>query len=1133
MMEKDAKTPNVFEIELKRELRKILAKTLALRASSGVLTFVALAAWVFVLVILWTAVTDAPPLSHTVAVSRITLLVLGILFATFVVYPIARTPSLRRLTFELENRKDFQDLVAAGYEFSQNERASKLYSPELIREVVRQAVRSVKGLEVRFLFLSRKHLVFVPLAYGAVCVLAVLTLATPDTLLDAGKRIVVPREASAVTHEANLYCSPGDVTVLSGSDVEVTARDFGGSEEPVTLSYNLSKEFWKTESTEAREIPGGREAISAEHVYTFRDIRGSVTYFFERGGRQSPKFTITVVHKPVVTTLRMALTPPPYTGEPADTLVDSGGNVHVLEGTHVAVSGTSNNGLDAAWVQFDEDEKQPIDISDRTFGFDFRALQDGTYSVLLRDSLGHETDDPLVYTVEVFEDRPPVLDVLEPGNDATLPRNLRVNVGFVAADDYGVQKAAVFFRRGGDEKYQGATIPLGDDAGKREIMKAFVWSLENLTLFPGDYVEYFLQVEDNNIVTGPGVTKSRVYQISVPTMAELYERVEEESAKQTDLFDEALKEGRELKERVDKLSREMKKTDQLDWSQKKEIDKAVASQELIQDKLEEINKSLEETLESLSDNQMTSQQIGEKLEEIHRLVEEINNEALNKYIEEMRKAMEKLDADQVQQALENLNLSAEDLLRSLERTENLLREIQREQQMEEIIRKTRDLMEAQENLHEMTGETEDQDKMNELSVDQEALAEETSELEKQLNEFSESLEDPEFGEKAKQTADEFSMSQTSKKMRNASKKLREGRKSQAMSDQEQAMDDLIGLFGKMAGMQADMQAASGRRVAANLQRLANSTLDLSFKQEKLTHILREQIAIQNSADPDTPARELAKDQQTYANAIHQIADELHAISQSSLVVPESLIRSLGGCLENMEKSMLFLEQNKPFMSVNSSVEATTALNQITMDLLQACENCSQGGCGGQPQGSPLLQGLLEGQQRMLQQTQELLAMRAAQEKLLQEMQAEVDRLAGEQRSLKDMAEQIQKDLKDNKRVLGRMDKIVDEMEEVIRDLEGGVLDEQTLRKEERILSRLLDAQRSIHSRDYEKKRLSVTAEDIFSRATGTLSEETTSQTLREEIRRAMTLKAPGEFEDLIKLYFRVLAEEAPAARRSE
>jgi hypothetical protein len=114
-----------------------------------------------------------------------------------------------------------------------------------------------------------------------------------------------------------------------------------------------------------------------------------------------------------------------------------------------------------------------------------------------------------------------------------------------------------------------------------------------------------------------------------------------------------------------------------------------------------------------------------------------------------------------------------------------------------------------------------------------------------------------------------------------------------------------------------------------------------------------------------------------------------------------------------------------------------------------------------------------------------------------------------------------------------MDKIIEEMEDVIRDLAGGTLNEDTMRKEQRILSRLLDANRSVHTRDYEKKRLSVSADEMFSRADGTSRKKATSQQLREEIRRAMSLKAPGEFEDLIRLYFRALAEEAPPGGASE
>ena len=1124
-------TPNMFETELRRELKRILAKTMLLRAIAGLLTFVAVAAWVFLAVVLLSTLTGAPGVSSAVVFSRTVVVLLIVLFAVLVIYPVLRTPSLKKLSFDLERRRDFQDLVAAGYEFSRDASASSRYSPDLIREVIRQAVGSIKGLEIRFLFLDRKQLAFIPLAYAALVILTVLALVSPSTILTAGKRITAPREIAAVEHEANLFCSPGDVTVISGSDVEIVARDFGGSEDPVTASYDLAEGFWKTEPTVEREVTDNDGAATNEHVYTFRDIRGTVSYHFERGGKKTSTYTITVVNKPVVTDLTLVMTPPSYTGEAPDTLVDAGGSVHALEGTRVAIDGKSNNILDKAWVQFDDGDKKLIPVDGRNFDLEFTALRDGAYGIIMTDSLGHETDEPLIYSIDVYEDHPPVLDVLEPGTDSMLPRNLKVNLGFTAADDYGVNRAAVYYRKSGHKKFSGTRIPLGPHAGKRELVVVYEWSLDGVDLFPGDYLEYFVQIEDNNVVTGPGVAKSRVFHISVPTMAELYRSVEEESVKRTDLVQEAIKEGRELKERIEKIAREMKKTDEVDWSQQKEIDKAVASQEKIQEKLEEMHKSLDDTLESLSENRMTSQEIGEKMEEINRLIEEINSEELNKYIEEMQKAMEKLDPEEIQKALENLNMSAEDMLRSLERTESLLKEIQREQAVEEAIRKTRDLMEAQEKLSDETADADDENNMDGLSQEQEELAERADELEKELEELANKMQDQELADKMQEASQKNSMSQTSKEMKEASSQLQQGQKSQAMSHQEKAEENMISLFKSLANIQMQMQSASNRKVSMNLQRLADSTLEISFKQEELSHALREQIAAQDGVDRSM-IRSLAEEQQSYAHAIEQIADELHEISKVTLVVPDALLEALGRCMQSMESSLLFLEQAKPFMSTTSATQATTTLNEITIDLLRACKNCSGGG-SGQSEGSPMMQRLLSGQQQVLRETEHMLAMRAGQEKMMQQMQAEVERLGGQQRSMKELAEQIRDDLKREETPLGRMDRIIDEMDEIIRDIESGALDQSTLEKEERILSRLLDAQRSIHSRDYEKKRTSETAGEMYSDASVLSASRQQSQMLREEIRRAMALKAPGEFEDLIRLYFRALAEEATTGRSGE
>ncbi len=90
----------------------------------------------------------------------------------------------------------------------------------------------------------------------------------------------------------------------------------------------------------------------------------------------------------------------------------------------------------------------------------------------------------------------------------------------------------------------------GPIRGARELLVAYPWSLEGTTLFPGEYVEYFVEVKDNNVVTGPGVAKSPVYRIMVPTMAELYARSEAEGERE----DRHRRRGHQGRERISRKS---------------------------------------------------------------------------------------------------------------------------------------------------------------------------------------------------------------------------------------------------------------------------------------------------------------------------------------------------------------------------------------------------------------------------------------------------------------------------------------------------------------------------------------------------------------------------------------------------
>lgn len=137
------------------------------------------------------------------------------------------------------------------------------------------------------------------------------------------------------------------------------------------------------------------------------------------------------------------------------------------------------------------------------------------------------------------------------------------------------------------------------------------------------------------------------------------------------------------------------------------------------------------------------------------------------------------------------------------------------------------------------------------------------------------------------------------------------------------------------------------------------------------------------------------------------------------------------------------------------------------------------------------------------------------------------RLAAEQRKMEEVMKQIAEESRGARDALGKLDDLAGSMEEVARDLEEGKLDRELVDRQERILTRMLDSQRSLRERDYKKERSSTVAGDMKALAPEKWREEIGDEEIfLRMIRRAMQEKGPREYEELIKEYFRALSEKA-------
>ena len=134
------------------------------------------------------------------------------------------------------------------------------------------------------------------------------------------------------------------------------------------------------------------------------------------------------------------------------------------------------------------------------------------------------------------------------------------------------------------------------------------------------------------------------------------------------------------------------------------------------------------------------------------------------------------------------------------------------------------------------------------------------------------------------------------------------------------------------------------------------------------------------------------------------------------------------------------------------------------------------------------------------------------------------RLLGEQQSIQSQLEDIERKSREQRQLLGRLDKMQQEMHEVVQDMQSEAIDDETLRVQEKIVSRMLDAQRSLHKRDFEEQRESRTAGEIFSQGGKNQPESERLRKLRRDIDRALREGTPEEYEDLVREYFRAISE---------
>ncbi|HEV8538419.1 MAG TPA: DUF4175 family protein [Bacteroidota bacterium] len=927
-----------------------------------------------------------------------------------------------------------------------------------------------------------------------------------------------------------LIVEPGNIDAVRGQNVPITVRTEGSPVEQLSI-------FTRQQGQLDFDAVALKQNSAGSFQTEISNIKATTEYFAAANDIRSDKFLINVLDRPLIRSLQLKVTSPPYTRIPEKTLDENAGDVTAYPGSKVHLRLLASKELSSAAVEYGDKTVLPLTTSGAEGDAVFTVKKNATYHLALKDKNGLSNLDPVDYTIRQLLDEFPTVEVLVPGKNIDLTEEMIINLHFQIKDDFGFSKLRLAYRLAQSryeqpsEEFSFTDIPLpGFSQGTLDVFHK--WDLGPMHLVPEDAVAYYIEVFDNDVISGPKSGRSETYLIRLPSLEEVFSDVSQSQQQTMESMENVAKEAQQLKKDVESLHREMQKNrDKMDWQQQKKAEQMLQKYEAMKKSLEESAMKLDEAVKKMADNKLLSPETMQKYQDLQKLMEELKSPELQKALKKLQESMKQLTPDEMQRAMEQMKASEDQFRKNLERTIELLKRIAVEQKLDEVIKRTDEMKKQQEALKQQTSKSSssDQQKRDELAKQQQDLQKQMGDLEKQVSDLTKKMEEFPKEMPAEQMAkaqQSMQKKQTGQKMDKASKQMQSGDMQSAEQQQEESQQDLSELEQEMMDVQKQLQENQTKQIANEMRKQLQNVIELSKNEESLKNDSK-------NLDPNAQRfRENAEGQNDVMNDLKNVANAMSELAQKTFAVSPEMSKEIGDAMKQMDDAMKNMEARNPGGTSQKQSEAMGSLNQAASMMQGALDAMGQGGQGGMGMSGLLGRlGQMAGQQSGINSgTQQAMGMGAGQgqgQGLTADQQAAYQRLANQQSSVQKSLQELSQEAKNSgefSKLLGDLDRIEHEMQEIVGDLNQGEVNPETIQKQDRILSRLLDASRSTRERDYEQRRKAESGKN-YQRLSPTeidLATQEGKNKLREEMLKAREGKYSKDYEELIRKYFEQL-----------
>ena len=934
----------------------------------------------------------------------------------------------------------------------------------------------------------------------------------------AFKRVIKYNEIFEPPTPFKLSLLSENFSILEGDTLKIEITSYGEIPDSVMV-------FWEND-----EIKNSQKITHDDGAYKIKlsGIKKNTTYWAEYINPyffsswdiiSTNKNFVKVKSRPTINNVTFDITPPEYSN--INPYIHNQTNINqidILNGSIVSISAEINKSINSAWMLINNQERIPFKIEKNNINQTIEFNKNTSMKIYCLDQELISNLNPMQYNLIAKQDTPPNIVIQSPELQFELNEALSIPLKFNIHDDYGINQVWIEY------KIISQDFPELTNSIKKVFLKQentlntisnikYNWDVSSEGILMGDELHFWISANDYDNINGPNIGKSQTLIGIFPSLEDLFFKVEEYENNTEDIVNDIQESMEDISSIAEEIKLDLLKKDKLTWEQEKKLEQTFEEVNETFKQIEEIQNNIDKITEQASKNNLFNNELLEKFDQFKDMLQNIMTEELMDAMAELQEAFENFDKTKMLKALENYEFNIEKFEEELDRFIDMFELALAEQKLNELSKEVENMINKQTDLIDDITNNEDSIVLEKKSKRQQnrfdSFVDEINQTKEIISDVSE-----ETSEQLNQLSENKLTSETKSNLGQQTQNIKSNNKDSATEKAIEAKNNLEDIQEMIGEINSQFQNESINRMTKEFIVIIDNLLSMSNQQE---NIIDSSKGIRSN-NPEL--KKINQNQNSINRQLNQITKQLINLSNKTFFINPKINRIIGKLKNSITKAISNFEQKKITNAKKNQLDVLKNINEVTFLLLLSMEEMqSSDSTSGFEQFLQSLGEMSQQQEGINNQTMQLGQMG------MMMQQSMMQQLMQQQQELKKKLSEMLGDMPGQN--LGGLSQANKDMEEIIQDFKNKNVNRETMNRQEKILSRMLDSQKSMTKKDYSEKRESSLSNDAIFSGPGSLPKSMGEKDLLliNAMESAIKEGHSLEYQKLIRMYFLNLQKE--------